>query len=901
MPSFAITIRGTDFRQHKAQLLVLLEHSWELIPSAVTPDLFTDYMTANNIAHTDTPRPSNSVIHGVRSPSRLVLVNVLYTNARAALDLSGDWLRAAPRTDPDTFEGLFTSVVEQAEMVTLWVGPTSGRLGVRLIMPDSTIIIGLGIGKVKVNENGAVRVVQMTGQIVASRDNILVAEHTDKTLQWIVAYNGYQAVIMPDGTTKSASERFVGGSLMPIATKNASDRTSYYFHPKKRKIYKLNNIVEASGVRDSVLSLQETLNVARVFRSWNSTVGVELVMTGGRVPLNASSVPEAHRRRIMRYTDGKVTFDTGRLVSCHDGEFCVHHPYEPDFSTTGSYSVEGFQGDIITAHNTINPDIVGDTHFMGDGRICEIVAQTAHRNELVPALWPGYSRVTVARVEGRFIVGVALAPLPARNVSCALTLDQKRTVLVDDSGDLSVIRIFTSANWSRILADQWVSYLYDPSGTDAVRFGGQRREDLINLFVSEGQEEAEEKAQVASEGVEVRHAWLSSWGPDPCVPVSHTRHHEILVRTPNWGPKHTCVACGTPVGSGRTEGAAHHRPGFGGFPHGDTLCMRCVHEGNGAGGFGGLGYFQCTDCSDWFAQPHGHTSPVAHVCAECFGDDYNECTICGNHFHTVELNADGVCRSCRVQGARLHEYNYRPRLVFHKLKNEPVFFGAEIEMEINEDMDAERIGDHASEVLSYPGCKNFMFAKRDGSLSRGAEFVTQPFSLEWYLQNTQRFQDIFQRMESKGFVAKRSCGLHIHVTRSPHTSLEEFRVLQLMYENPEAWMKLSTRVGDRFCKFKSEATPMCERVRVARTRTRFGDRYVAINPTDRDTLEWRIWAGTGQYVKFASALALTAGAHLFARSGAIGTKPKMAKFVNWLKSHEVLAPLVAERLPLLTF
>jgi hypothetical protein len=267
----------------------------------------------------------------------------------------------------------------------------------------------------------------------------------------------------------------------------------------------------------------------------------------------------------------------------------------------------------------------------------------------------------------------------------------------------------------------------------------------------------------------------------------------------------------------------------------------------------------------------------------------------------VELDADGVCRSCRANSARLHDYNYRPSVRFHRVNQEKVCFGVEIELEADDELreSGTEVGEAAASVLSYPGCKNFMYAKRDGSLSKGAEFVTHPFSWEWFVENRNRFVDIFGRMKDQGFEAKRTCGLHIHVSRSPHTSLEEFRVLQLMYENPVDWMKLSTRVSDSYCKFKSEATRPRERVRVARQRDCFGDRYSAINPTTRDTLEWRIWAGTGNIAKFESALALTAGAHMFARSGAVGLKPRMSKFIEFLTNHSVLAPRVADRLALI--
>jgi hypothetical protein len=225
-------------------------------------------------------------------------------------------------------------------------------------------------------------------------------------------------------------------------------------------------------------------------------------------------------------------------------------------------------------------------------------------------------------------------------------------------------------------------------------------------------------------------------------------------------------------------------------------------------------------------------------------------------------------------------------------------FGCEIELEGEDGSTSNDVAFAASRVLDYPGCKNFLIAKRDGSLAQGAEFVTQPFSWEWYLKNIQRFVDIFANMKERGFEAKRSCGLHVHVSRTPHTPLEEFRALQLVYAHPAKWRAMSQRVIDQYCKFDGPHTGFKERVRVARKRERFGDRYVALNPTDRQTLEWRIWSGTGQFDKFDSALATVAAAHAFVRSGATGVKPSFEKFAEFCKNHSEFGPRTAPRLAL---
>jgi hypothetical protein len=248
-------------------------------------------------------------------------------------------------------------------------------------------------------------------------------------------------------------------------------------------------------------------------------------------------------------------------------------------------------------------------------------------------------------------------------------------------------------------------------------------------------------------------------------------------------------------------------------------------------------------------------------------------------------------------------YDHVQRLVFHRIKDEPLCFGVEVELELQpededgEEPEAETVAYAANKAMLHPSCKNFMFAKRDGSLSHGAEFVSQPFSWEWFKENIKRIEDFFHQVGSKGFVAEESCGLHIHASRAGHARVEEFRLLQLVYENAAPWERVSRRTNKMdYCHLTGGFTDYRERVRVAREKGSFKDRYVALNPTNKGTLEWRLWAGTDSFIRFAQCLAITASAHAFAKSGKLGLRPSFEKFVKFTLNHQEFAPFVGTAL-----
>jgi hypothetical protein len=863
--------------------------------------------------------PNVTAIHAATHPQGYPAFTVAASTRGARITFSGDWM-SGEHAESATRHRWVCEIAEHADMILFRVRGHPYRSDVIIGNPTNTLWLPDGIGTVHVNEQGAVIVAQITGEALARRDNIFIYPAENGQVRWVLPSEeapSNAARVEIGGVVRHASPSFDPDTLLPCATGSGLDRTSFYYHPVKRKIYKLNNTVGCQlGALSTAACGQENIACAAYYSARHGCIRRELVMFGGSVPHNHEDMTDEIRRRLLMRSGQEVTIASARRVTDigSPGPFTLYNPFYTNRLISGVLSREyGISGAYAT-FRTGDAEAFDVDHevFLLGHHIYEILARVDSNRDLTPDRWAGHEDADIeVVVDGTsFAIGARLPSVGCEEWTERVALNRAGTkcYVVESegpSGDETVVR-YNTAEWRRVLAEKWVNSMFDPSADTPRLFEGERRDELISMCMRLGSRNMHAGEDVIVEyhpETSTHTAWLPSWGPSPYYDAAMSERHDIRVKCPRYSPPVACSLCGTLVVKVTVVERFMHPEGSS-SPHTGCLCGRCQRSSNGNGRWNQLrmnGYTMCPDCNVWF---HVSLIPAANIgaCPVCYRRNYQACTSCGNMFHTLELGASGQCRGCRSRGARLHEYNFRPTLHFHRVKDEPICFGAEIELEAAEGSDldsAEAVGAAAADVMTYPGCRNFMFAKRDGSLQNGAEFVTQPFSWEWFMENTKRFEDIFAKMAEVGFEAKRSCGLHIHVSRSPHSSLEEFRLLQLVYENPVSWKRASGRVVDQYCKFAGPYTGLRARISVARTRHRFQDRYVAVNPTDRDTLEWRIWSGTGQFSKFQSALAMTCGAHQFARSGAVGIRPKIAKFAEYLSNHAVFGPMTTDRCHLL--
>lgn len=311
--------------------------------------------------------------------------------------------------------------------------------------------------------------------------------------------------------------------------------------------------------------------------------------------------------------------------------------------------------------------------------------------------------------------------------------------------------------------------------------------------------------------------------------------------------------------------------------------------------------YWCQDCSDSYA----------YWCDDC--DEYN---------------ADG-CDRCSddpvsSDGSRLiHDYSYRPDAIFHSTKDdERLFFGIEIEVEALDDL--RESAEYAHQLESM----DLAYLKHDGSLSNGFEIVTHPMSHDFFKNEAGDFFAVMEGLRSqRGIRVKswdtRTCGLHIHISRSGFSGgAHMHRFLNLVYTNPDFYSTLAGRTSDQWAKFtdiikreyKRDANG--ERIYLDDSRgyeietkrtfmhkldnERNSDRYSAVNTLNRETLEMRIFRGSVNSDTIKSQLDLAHASVEYTRNLTVQDVTQGAltsdNFMWYIFEHEYLYPELVARI-----
>lgn len=187
--------------------------------------------------------------------------------------------------------------------------------------------------------------------------------------------------------------------------------------------------------------------------------------------------------------------------------------------------------------------------------------------------------------------------------------------------------------------------------------------------------------------------------------------------------------------------------------------------------------FVCDDCGERESESSPIRIGTSCICRSC-SDNYYLCESCSNFFPENEIyesNQAYYCNDCYNDGIidGCHPHSYRPELVFYGKPKNGIYFGIELEVEAESD---ESILNSVEAIED-----NKIYCKRDSSLMHGFEIVSHPMSYDW-LKNHQEFWNAMF-VELKNLNCKShdpgTCGMHIHVSKKPLTSLQIYRIMKL--------------------------------------------------------------------------------------------------------------------------
>ena len=174
------------------------------------------------------------------------------------------------------------------------------------------------------------------------------------------------------------------------------------------------------------------------------------------------------------------------------------------------------------------------------------------------------------------------------------------------------------------------------------------------------------------------------------------------------------------------------------------------------------------------------------------------------------------------------------------------YFDKRFELETEFDSGNQRVEEPAK-YFQHNVDEDVAFLKTDGSLSNGMEICGHPMTLEWTRKEFP-FQ-IIDKLRSNFNASAwdtENCGFHVHVSRTafdndPHL----FRFCKFFRSNVKFLTAFAGRHSTSYAAFDSNGEyESGAQHTVAKVQGRERSRYQAVNTTNEDTIEIRIFRGT---------------------------------------------------------
>ena len=291
----------------------------------------------------------------------------------------------------------------------------------------------------------------------------------------------------------------------------------------------------------------------------------------------------------------------------------------------------------------------------------------------------------------------------------------------------------------------------------------------------------------------------------------------------------------------------------------------------------------CRDCSQYY-----------HVCLASCGywvdDDTGDyCDDCRPvHDCGCESGCDcGDCEDCGGGDCDVEAWNYRPYWRYYGTG--PLYLGVELETEVR--------GSHSVRSAvraAYDSLGSVGFIKDDGSLIRGFEIVTHPMD-HAYLSDGWPWA-MLPDLRDAGCVAAETAGMHIHLSRAGFADpAHVYRWLKLLYRNSAGVARVARRDSGQWAPWRS-VDRRVQKLQAKGSHISWS-RYAAVNVTNADTYELRVFASSLEQSEVRAAMDLADASVRYARDL---TVPEIRAggwewpaFMEWTSDHPEYAALYA--------
>lgn len=240
----------------------------------------------------------------------------------------------------------------------------------------------------------------------------------------------------------------------------------------------------------------------------------------------------------------------------------------------------------------------------------------------------------------------------------------------------------------------------------------------------------------------------------------------------------------------------------------------------------------------------------------------------------------------------IHDYGYRPDPCFlsddgtqsyyveyidDRKDVTPLYMGMELEVEQADEDSLHDGAEHVVSTLNKRGME-LVYLKEDGSLNHGFEIVSHPATLGFYMNHFR--WDAIGGLRQMGYKAwnARSCGLHIHLSRSAFVSDRHLATfIMFLYRNSDDMVKFAGRTSN-YAKWERSALLNSyyswdenelranEQIpKFVKNRRRNDDRYTAVNLQNRNTVELRFFRPSLRPETVIAALQMCDAVHQYTR------------------------------------
>ena len=303
------------------------------------------------------------------------------------------------------------------------------------------------------------------------------------------------------------------------------------------------------------------------------------------------------------------------------------------------------------------------------------------------------------------------------------------------------------------------------------------------------------------------------------------------------------------------------------------ICKECYEEGD---------YVQCNDCGEVVPSCDARyieSNGGYYVCDSCFDyGDYYYCDDCGDYWHRddMEYVEDDDCYYCpdcigrhdydsRIGGYHDHHdgtYDTKYSLGTENYDSE-IFEDGKMYMGIETECSAT-IGGNETELLDAMDTitldnsgNTLLRYERDSSINanglNGVECISVPCTPEKLYSIEDKIKSAFDKARELGYRSDTDrTGIHIHVSRPKNEEVID-RILLVLETFKDEVIQVARRHSSDWAKFLSDTMysdtekENLKALFYIKRKKKTDDRYMALNLTNKNTIEFRLFRGTLNY------------------------------------------------------